>query len=197
MRQIAASEVKPGMTIRWGRWDISYQCTLTRVEPFNGGPGVQGETRQGKTVFLRGDDDVLVVKEPAQPEEPTEFGARVTAGNLRFLRSYGTEWPWVDHRHGELYAWEEVCSYGLVTVIPDNGWTVPEPAPVEAPVVPERIEEWPEGEDEHLRGHRWKDSIGTIWSFRDGQWGYQSSLVGWLAAVRRPLDGPWTRVTDA
>lgn len=88
--------------------------------------------------------------------------------------------------------WAEVCALGQVTVVPDQGWTVP----AETPEVPERIEEWPE-DDAHLHEQRWRDRGGTVWSSRDGQWGYHSFTMGWVGLVapyRYPFNGPWVRV---
>ena len=189
MKQIKASEIKPGMTIRWGRWDISYQCTLTRVERFNGGPGVQEETRQGKTVFLRGDEDVLVVKEPPQPEEPTEFGARVVVKGRRFLRSPEDKCDvqaWLEEGDGIWRDWDELCAMGPVTVIPD------------------RIEigEWPV-DDDGLKAYRWRDRFGFIWHSERRALDFPdlwvTSLRGPTGRVEttKPTRGPWTRVTDA
>ena len=197
MRQIKASAVKPGMTIRWGRWDISYQCTLTRVERFNGDQDVQGETRQGKTVLLHEDDDVLVVKEPPQPEEPQEFGAKVVVAGERALRIAQGSWL-TDGL--ERCTWDDLCEMGPVTIIDANpSWTAPadrEPTPE----VPERIEEWPE-DDTALRLYPWRDRRGRGWSH-----GFTGFETGWecydvagnhVESAGRPSYGPWTRVADA
>lgn len=136
MKQIKASEIKPGMTIRWGEADITHQCPLASVERFNNDQDIQGETPQGQVALLRGDDDVLVVKEPPQPEEPTEFGARVVAGGVTALRTQDgadevdpDEGPWRVRSACNTWddmTWAEVCALGPVQVVPDQGWTVPD-----------------------------------------------------------------------
>lgn len=198
MRQIKASEVRPGMTIRWTNGDVSHQCPLAGVERFNNDQDVQGNTPQGQVVLLHRDDDVLVVKEPPQPEEPTAFGARVVVGGLCFVRRGAAHLrPW-ENEAATVFNWREVKRLGEVTVIDaDPYWTAPEDAP-ETPVVPERIEDWPE-DDAHLRAYKWKDSWGYVWSCWEGAWGYQSSGSAWRkpVVIPRPFDGPWTRVTGA
>ena len=126
MRQIKASEIKPGMTIRWGCGDVSFQCPIVRVELFNDGQDVQGETRRGQTVLIHGGEDVSVVKESPQPEEPTWFGARVRGGDddEHYVRTGNGSYPW-GRGDGCLFTWDELCEMGPVTVIPDQGWKVP------------------------------------------------------------------------
>ena len=128
-RTIKASEVKPGMTIRWARGDISSQCNLAGVERFNDDQDIQGETKQGLTVLLRGNEDVLVVKEPPQPEEPTELGVKVIVDGRRAVHARPTlikAWE-LEREGGDTMpcTWSYLCSLGHVTVVPDQGWTVP------------------------------------------------------------------------
>ena len=129
-RTIKASEVKPGMTIRWARGDISSQCNLAGVERFNDDQDIQGETKQGLTVLLRGNEDVLVVKEPPQPEEPRWVAARARVGDYLFFRVDESDRAWrradcMGRVFPYWYTWDEICGRGTVTVIPDQGWTVP------------------------------------------------------------------------
>ena len=195
-RTIDPSEIRPGMTIRWVNYGIAKECkvdTATRLSACV----VFVRSPEGGECYIGTGSAVTVLSEP-QPEEPTWAGAKVLAGVHRFLRGGKGIKPWrgvyVGGVVGDLpLSWSYVCSRGPVTVIPDNGWTVPDPAPV----VPDRIEEWPE-EDEHLREHRWRDSDGAIWSSRNGQWGYRYDGGGWweLKVRRHPFDGPWTHVSD-
>lgn len=46
---------------------------------------------------------------PPQPDEPTEFGARVTLDGHRWLRSGVAPRPFVN-RHGARASWEELCA---------------------------------------------------------------------------------------
>lgn len=199
-RTIKASEVQPGMKIRFDMdgWDV--EGVVSRIEPVI--VGLEFYSTQGVEMTLGEDTLVTVLAEP-QPEEPAAFGARVVAGEYKALRRNGRAgaiWSWVVEFPGGRtapYSWKEVCALGQVTVIDaDPYWTVPEDAPTEAPVVPERIEEWPE-DDAHLREQRWRDRGGTVWSSRDGQWGYHSFTMGWVGLVapyRYPFNGPWVRV---
>lgn len=128
-RTIKAKDILPGMTIRWGEGDISHQCPLAGVERFNNDQDIQGETPQGQVALLHGDEDVLVVKEPPQPEEPTGFGARVVVDGRRFLRSPEgkcDDQPWLEENEGVWWEWYDLIKMGPVTVVPDQGWTVPD-----------------------------------------------------------------------
>ena len=194
MRQIAASEVKPGMKIRWKQGGITYECTVSSVWPASFGVNVMA---QRSAAHIYDETPVTVLVEP-QPEEPQEFGARVVVDGRHFLRADGGETPWVESDVWGWFEWYELCRIGQVTVIPDQGWTAPadtEPAPV----VPDRIEEWPE-DDEHLRGYAWRDKTIGIWvSHSDREkWDCRSALSGIsFGRCDKPFDGPWTRVTDA
>lgn len=199
MRQIKASEIKPGMTIRWGCGDVSFQCPIVRVELFNDGQDIQGETPQGQVALLHGDEDVLVVKEPPQPEEPTELGVKARVREGRFLRlREGLEGSnvWFEEGTGYRWTWDDLCEMGPVTVIPDQGWTVPD-----TPEAPERIDEWDTWEDVpegvtvanpelNYQYRKASDKIETISPISGGVWG-ETSLPLWT------YPGPWERVSDA
>ena len=195
MRQIKARDIKPGMTIRWGYGDVSYQCPIVRVELFNGGQDVQGETQRGQTVLIQGGKDVMVIKEPPQPEEPKAGGARVVVGGRRFLRADDDSLPWVEPDVWDWYTWDYLCSLGHVTVIPDQGWTVPD-----TPEVPDRIEEWPE-DDTALRPYPWRDRDGDIWSWAEAKakWKCHDHMGVYRTADHWPssLYAPFTRDSDA
>lgn len=196
MKQIKASEIQPGMTIRWGHGDITHQCALAGVERFNNDQGVQGETPQGQTVLFYGDKDVLVVKEPPQPEEPTEFGAKVIVDGRRFLRApewTGDRQPWLESDKGTWRNWDDLLRLGHVQVVPDQGWTVPD--------VPKLIEEWgiwedvPEGVvvSNPKMNYQYRKASGKIEvmiPISGGVW-CETSLPLWT------YPGPWTRVSDA
>lgn len=194
---IKASEVTPGMTVKWKRGKFTHEVPVERVHSTAGGRttwfvnGVDGMSVQSDTQVT-----VLSEPAPAQPEEPRWVAARAKLRDYRFFRVDESDRPWrkadcMGRVFPYRYSWSDVCSLGPVTVIPDQGWTVP----ADTPEVPERIEEWPE-DDAHLREQRWRDRTGAVWSSRDGQWGYHSFTMGWvgLATTRYPFDGPWVRV---
>ena len=194
MRQIEASEVKPGMTIQWDHTDMRVELPVKSVRHVS--ETVVVKSPRGRTIGPSFDELVTVLSEP-QPEEPTEFGAKVVVGMQRFLRAplhASDSTPWLSQLDARWRSWPTILAMGPVTVIPNQGWTVP----ADTPEVPDRIEEWPE-DDAALRKHKWRDWEGAVWSSRDGQWGYHSFDLEWvgLVATRYPFDGPWVRVTDA
>ncbi|NDO78246.1 hypothetical protein GKZ75_08420 [Kocuria indica] len=193
MRQIKASEVKPGMTIRWDQGGITYECTVSSVGPARFGVNVMAER---SAAHIYDETPVTVLAEP-QPEEPTWFGARVVVDGQRFLRSpeeKSDDQPWLEENTGVWHNWDDLCEMGNVQIIPDQGWTVPTDTET-APVVPDRIEEWPE-DDTALRKHEWRDRLGRIWYH--GFAGFDTGWSGGGALIwGKPSDGPWIRVVDA
>ena len=193
-RIIKASEVKPGMEVQFdlSGWDVKGTVATVDVRPH----AVWIYTEKWCEMSLDLDSPVTVLAEP-QPEEPTAFGARVVAGRERFLRCDCDSRPWrsvsEDGALGFFVDWPLVCEAGPVTVVDaDPSWTAPKDTPVDAPVVPERVEEWPE-QDAHLRAYRWADEDGGVWRHTGGGWQMGRSIY-----VRdAPKCGPWTRVTDA
>lgn len=188
---IKASEVRPGMEVQFdlSGWDVKGTVGTMKVLPRS----VWIYTEKCRVMSLELDSPVTVLSEP-QPEEPTAFGARVVVKGRRFLRSPVLKvdpQPWLEENEGAWRDWDDLCEMGPVTVVPDQGWTVP----ADTPEVPDRIEEWPE-DDAHLREQWWRDRKGSVWSSRDGQWGYLSFTRGWVGLVghRYPFDGPWVRV---
>ena len=86
MRQIKASEVKPGMTIRWDDGYGMQEITPSKVVPLDTQtpPATIFEGDWGVWRVAASDRMITVLSEP-QPEEPTEFGARVIVdGVLRY-----------------------------------------------------------------------------------------------------------------
>ena len=194
-RTIKASEVKPGMEVEF---------TLTRRMTIR--KNVEGDYSEreledvsGNIVFVGADTPVTVVSEP-QPEEPTEFGARVRGGDddEHYVRTGNGRYPW-GRDDGCLFTWAEVCEMGPVTVVPDQGWKVPAETEL-TPEVPERIEEWPEN-DEHLRPYSWQDLEGDTWTWAKAQaeWECHDDRNDYLTAGSRPSPrfAPFVRVTDA
>lgn len=200
-RKIQASEVKSGMEVQFdlGGWDV--RGTVARVKFRT--ESVWIYTDQSCEMSLDLDDQITVLSEPApvQPEEPTEFGAKVVVFDRRFLRlseAGSRSHVWHEEGTGDQWAWEGLCAMGLVTVIPDQGWTVPADGET-TPEVPDTIDEWPE-DDTHLWAYRWEDRSGWIWKHHGAEGG------GWTARRpggsstsytddNRPCDGPWTRVS--
>ena len=188
MRQIKASEVKPGMTIRW-----ETEMKIKGTTECNGVGGVLiwGDNRT--TEYLDSDAKITVVSEP-QPEEPTAFGARVVAGGYEFLLSNGGRRSWKARLDGNRYAWADLCGMGPVTVVDANpSWETPT-----APNVPERIEEWPE-DDTALRPYKWRGRDGYIWKWlaAASEWECYDAVGNGMVSGGRPSYGPWTRETDA
>lgn len=72
----------------------------------------------GKWVTLEPNAEVHICQ-PSQPDEPTEFGARVTVAGDRLLRvgSVKHAWPWQDS-DGRSHTWNELTERGTVTL----GW---------------------------------------------------------------------------
>ena len=62
----------------------------------------------GKWVAFEPDSEVHTCKLD-EPDEPTEFGARVTLDGHRWLRSGVAPRPFVN-RHGARASWEELCA---------------------------------------------------------------------------------------
>lgn len=201
MRQIKASEVKPGMKIEWTSGGVLHRLTPNYIVTFRSdvtifGPDVPKVTgynlctEGGGVQWVSVDQAVTVLAEP-QPEEPTEFGALRWVGDRCFVRldeAGERHLVWYEKSRGVLWGWEDLCKMGPVTVVPDQGWTVPDTTEV-----PERIEEWPD-DDTALRAHKWRDVYGDVWVYVDGAWRWGIHPYG---DYETPIGDPWTRVTDA
>ena len=202
MRQIKASEVKPGMEVEWTQAGVTRKCVAETVDSASPRYGVNLHTSEGGLVHIPGNAEVTVLSEPApvQPEEPVTLCARIVVAGRKIYR--WTEdpkepWPW----RGEalnvdpvLWSWGQLCGLGQVTIIDaDPSWTVPD-----TPEVPERIEEWPE-DDTALRKHKWREHCGYTWMWvaTASEWECYDEVGNYVASGWRPSCGPWTRVTDA
>lgn len=201
MRQIKASEVKPGMTIQFDLegWDVKGTVGTVTVVPYE----VWIYTEMQGDMSLDLDAPVTVLSEP-QPEEPTAFGARVVAGGRRFVLADDDTAPWMDTEFWMWRTWAEVCAIGPVTVIDaDPSWTLPDNS--EADEVPTRIQsrgEWPE-DDTQLRHYKWETSgptggAGDTWEYVDGAWTWYNDSDSTRTSVRWPApasgDFPLTRI---
>ena len=138
MRQIKASEAKPGMEVQFdlSGWDVKGTVATVDVRPH----AVWIYTEKWCEMSLDLDSPVTVLSEP-QPEEPAAFGAKVRVRDGRFVRLVegdGGFRVWFEEGTQSWWTWDELCEMGPVTVVPDQGWGVP----ADAPEVPERIE-WP------------------------------------------------------
>lgn len=191
-RTIKASEVKPGMEVQFdlSGWDVKGTVGTMKVLPRS----VWIYTEKCRVMSLGLDSPVTVLAEP-QPEEPTEFGAKVIVDGRRFLRSPKGKYddqPWLEEGEGDWRTWDGLLRLGRVTVVPDQGWTAPD----DTPEVPERIEEWPE-DDTALRPYLWEDIEGCPWRFfGEDDWRFKTYSGDWSYPHPTPADGPWTRVTD-
>ena len=201
MRQIKASEVKPGMVVRWESRGFTHEGTVERVT---------SGTSLYTTRFINGhfgintpsDAPVTVLAEP-QPEEPTEFGARVRVRDGRFVRlddyAAGVV-PWSEKGTGAWWSWDDLCEMGPVTVVPDQGWEVPDDTET-APEVPDRIEEWGTWED--VPEGVVVTTPGLFCHYRKNQGVVEFSDPDddpdWTEPGVRTMPrgyGPWTRVSD-
>lgn len=204
-RTIKAKDIKPGMTIRWGEGDVSHQCPLAGVERFNNDQDVQGNTPQGQVVLLHRDDDVLVVKEPPRPAEPTEFGVMVTVDGCPAVRvsARGSEpgiWALEPVGRTPLYkTWAELLELGEVKIPGER------PTDDAAPITWARWEDIPVGVPvEHpglCRTYR-KISGGRVEVQRTtGEWGeatnpYTPKLKGWTESAQAKGPSTWTHWGD-
>lgn len=197
-RIINASEVKPGMEVEF---TVTRRMTIRENILYNQfRQEFRGDT--GEVVRVGPDAPVTVLSEPTppQPEEPRWVAARVKVGDRRFFRVDDSDRPWrkADHKGKVIpfrYSWSDICSSDTVTVIPDQGWTVPD-----TPEVPERIEEWPE-DDTALRPYKWRDREGDTWTWAKAQaeWECHDDRNDYQTAGSRPSPrfAPFVRVTDA
>lgn len=137
-RIIEASEIKTGMEVEWTQAGVTRKCVAETVDSSSPRYGVNLHTSEGGLVHIPGNAEVTVLSEPAppQPEEPTEFGARVVVDGTPALRTQDgadevdpDEGPWRVRSGRNTWddmTWAEVCALGTVQVIPDQGWTVPD-----------------------------------------------------------------------
>lgn len=207
MKQIKASEVKPGMEVQFDLegWDVKGTVGTVTVRPH----AVWIYTEKWCEMSLDLDSPVTVLSEPAppHPEEPVTLCARIVVAGRKIYR--WTEdpkepWPW----RGEalnvdpvLWSWGQLSGLGPVTVVDAApSWTAPadrEPTPE----VPERIEEWdtwddvPEGVVVTVPGlfcHYRKNQGAVEFSDPDDDPDWTEPGVRTM-----PRDyGPWTRVAD-
>lgn len=195
-RIIKASDVKPGQRIRWTEEGTTMELTVAAVRQTGcTEPSLQLRNSAGRYEYTYPNTVVAVVSEP-QPEEPQEFGARVVVNGDQFIRGGGDSiYIWED-LSGTCFTWNDLLGLGPVTIIPDQGWTVPDDDG-DNEEVPLRIEEWPE-DDTELRKYKWADGINFKWAYFANlkRWRYMNEGGLWITHEysTRPLDGPWTRV---
>lgn len=197
-KQIKASEVKPGMTVKFDMDGWHVEGTVSRVEPVTF--GLDFYSTQGVEMTLGEDTPVTVLAEP-RPEEPKAFGACVRVDGVEYIRD-GVDDLWFTPKlidYSRNHRWEDITARGQVEVVNPNPFAraedVHEDTP-KTPAVPDRIEEWPEN-DTALRAYPWRDDdgYGDIWRY-----GSNSHGEGWTCGYLlrgRPAYGPWTRETDA
>lgn len=131
-RTITPAEIKPGMTIRWEARGFTHEGPVERVVGDCGGRATRVVNgTHGMSIW--NDAEVTVLSEPAppQPEEPRWVAARAKLRDYRFFRVDESDRPWrkadcMGRVFPYRYSWRDVCSLGPVTVIPDQGWTVPD-----------------------------------------------------------------------
>ncbi|WP_406019295.1 hypothetical protein OH783_01685 [Kocuria rhizophila] len=196
-RTITPAEIKPGMTIRWTHNKVTYECPVMDRDGTDEDGGVLCHVSDMHSEYVDAEaGEVTVLSEP-QPEEPTEFGAKVRVRKGRFVRLVEGDagfLVWFEEGTESWWTWDELCEMGPVTVVPDQGWEVP----ADAPEVPDRIEEWPE-DDTALRPYKWRGRDGYIWKWlaAASEWECYDAVGNGMVSGGRPSYGPWTRATDA
>lgn len=198
MRQIKASEIQPGMAIRWTHNKVTYECPVMGRDGTDSDGGVLCHVTEEHSQYVNARAGAVTVLSEPQPEEPTAFGARVVADGHEFLLSHGGRRSWKARLDGKRYAWTDLCDMGSVVVIDATpSWTVPEQA-TETPEVPERIEEWPE-DDTALRPYQWRERDGDTWTWltTTSEWECYDEAGIYSESAGHPFDGPWTRVPHA
>ena len=202
-RTIPAGEVTPGTLIEYSDGDITPRVPVHQVAIL-GNESVKVTTPKGRIVTLPITQAVTVLTEPihVQPEEPTEFGVKVTVAGRRMIRCTDDPrepWPWMGEALNDdpvRWGWDELCEMGPITVVPEQGWTVPD-----THEVPERIEEWdtwddvPEGVVVTVPGLfcHYRKNQGAV-EFSDPDDDPEWTEPG-VRAMPRGY-GPWTRVAD-
>lgn len=199
MRQIKASEVKPGMEVEIVT-RMRVGLNILRI-----GPQQEMRDDSGHVARVDADTPVTVLSEPGppQPEEPTELGVKARVRKGRFVRLHeglaGSN-VWFEEGTGYRWTWDDLCEMGPVTVVPDQGWTVPAETEL-TPEVPDRVDEWDTWEDVP-EGVAVKNS--TLWYYYRKVGGKIEALGPTTGGVWRetslpPGDfpGTWTRVSDA
>lgn len=195
-RVITSNEIKPDMTIRWETGGITHECEVEAVTPSLASGAVDVDAVGDGYMRIERSTLITVLSEPksVQPEEPTEFGAKVIVDGRQFLRAplhSSDPTPWLSQLDGIWRDWDYLINMGPVTVIPDLGWTVPDNDDTLTPEAPDRIEEWPE-DDTALRVFPWKDRDGDIWRHIRPGW----KMGPFPQIDEAPSCGPWTRVDE-
>lgn len=125
-RTIKASEVKPGMKVRFNMDGWRVEGVISLVEPVTF--GVELYSDQGVEMTIADDDPVTVLSDP-ELKEPQALGARVIVGGHKFVRMHwgdGVTEPWVSGPNVIWCSWDSLLGLGPVTVIDaDPSWTVP------------------------------------------------------------------------
>ena len=197
-RTIPKEQILPGMTIAWDKKGVTYTCEVTEVQARPLAFAMMVRSPLGGIAYVYS-DTVEVIAEP-QPKEPTAFGARVVVDGKSAIHAHPSDieaWVLMD-RDGETApcSWRELCTLGPVTVVPDQGWTVP----AGTPEVPERIEVWPK-DDTALRKYKWRDRDGDTWTWIEDRvrWECRDHSGAYQTVCSRPYSWyrPWERVTDA
>ncbi|WP_431695571.1 hypothetical protein [Kocuria rhizophila] len=214
-RTIKASEVKPGMKIRWEYLGIVTECKVGKVRQVQPWGGVNADTPEGGVIFVAAASPVTVLSEPG-PEEPTALGARVIADGMPFVRADDNDTPWRHYRARWWVDWRDVCALGEVTIIDaDPSWEPPanapapttpsdaaqsQPAPwVTSPATPEPWATWEEVPTlTHVRG---KSSAAQYCKAKDGTVSIRGAFSGeWRELPGAPKDmdsrGPFTPAHD-
>lgn len=120
-RIITPREIKPGMRIRWTYDEVTHECTVRDCNESDTFGGVLFHVTDQSIAYVYGDTpEITVLSElPAQPKEPTVFGARVVVDGRRFVRvaDENDHRPWRHLRARWWVDWQDVCALGQVTIV--------------------------------------------------------------------------------
>lgn len=123
---IKASEVEPGMKIKFDMDGWCIEGVISLVEPVTF--GVELYSDQGVEMTIANDDPVTVLSVP-ELKEPQALGARVVVGGYKFVRMHWGDddpQPWVGGPNVVWCSWDSLLGLGAVTVVDaDPSWTVP------------------------------------------------------------------------
>lgn len=180
---IAATEIKPGMTITEEHRGVKRTLTVDRVD--HRVNYVATFSIEGGTVCIVNESPVTVEGEPPMSARAVGTILRVSGvGSIVKVRDTGHT-QWVDADRGWRVLPGTVDAFRGVSVVysPESE---PDDEVAEVPDVVKRWEDW-ERDNTEWRKHKWKDNDGDMWEWLEdvGKWRVEDSY-----GVLRDLPGP-------